>query len=141
MKKLLFLSAISFVAFIVLFISCEKEPTPITPTPFDEEPDYRLRWVGTYLPVQSYEWHIYGSVNVSIVEDSDSLLHIDNWTSGGNRRRDVAVHDNGVFEWNLGEDFIVNGYFYGEDSMHLYNRYPHNGYHCVAEYEFTKISD
>ena len=146
MKKLLFLSAISFVAFIVLFISCEKEPTPITPTPFGAEvqPDYRLRWVGRYF--DPYSWGD-ERVYISLVDSSDSLLHISGCPNHF-VNKDILVQSDGTFKY-VGEHcedrFIINGYFHGEipyDSLCINYLIIFSSNHMESgAYSYVKIPD
>lgn len=151
MKRIIFLLALSVVAFLVLFISCEKEPTPITPTPLYEEvqPDYRLRWVGKY-----FDPHSWGDtrVYISLVEDSDSLLHISGFPDHF-VNKDVLVQSDGTFEYvgeHCDDRFIINGLFfgngevpyYGRDSMYLYYRIIFSSDHSEGgERYFVKIPD
>lgn len=150
MKRIVFLLAISFISFIVLFISCEKEPTPITPTPQGTEvqPDYRLRWVGKY-----FDPHSWGDerIYISLVDSSDSLLHISGFPTHF-VNKDVLVQTDGSFKY-VGEHcedrFIINGYFYGNGDVPYYGRdslyinyvIMMSDYNLSGERNFVKIPD
>lgn len=150
MKRIIFLFAMSFVAVIVLFISCEKEPTPITPTPLGTEvqPDYRLRWVGRYF--DPYSWGD-ERVYISLVDSSDSLLHISGFPNHF-VNKDVLVQSDGTFKY-VGEHcedrFIINGYFYGNgdvpyygrDSLYIYYMIIFSDHSNSGERHFIKIPD